>query len=110
MQTAENLMRLVATRLDECQVLRDLVFHHSSCWTFQHQRFRVGICDQFLAIAVFLDSVKCEEILLAIHVEHAVEPSPLEPTSSPINGTQSIQTVAMNLIGTNAYDRPVLEM
>ena len=109
-QTAENLVRLVAKRLDECQVPRDLVFHHSSCWTFQHQRFRVGIGDQFFAIAVFFDGVERKEILSAVHVEHAVERSPLEPASSPINGTQSVQAIAMNLIGANAYDRSVLEM
>lgn len=109
-KAAKDFMWLAAVRFDQGHVLRDFLLNHSSRRTLQHQRLGIGIGDQFLALAMLLDSVECEEILLAIDIEHSVEPCPFEATSGTVDRAESIEVVAVYLIRTNADDRPVSEM
>jgi hypothetical protein len=53
---------------------------------FQDGGFRVSMRDQSLPLRMFRHARKCEEIHLAIRVEHEIEASPLEITACALDG------------------------
>jgi hypothetical protein len=109
-KAAEDLMWSTAVGLNQQHILGDFLLDHSSGRALQHQRLGISVGDQFLALAVLLHCVECEEVLLAVDIKHSVEPGPLEAASSTVDRAESVQIVAVHLIRTNADDRPIFEM
>lgn len=69
----EDVADAICLAIDELDVLVDLLFNGSGYMILECRRLRVGMRQYLFAYAVFLRGMESEQVLLAIHIEHAVE-------------------------------------
>jgi hypothetical protein len=107
-QAGEEVADLGRLTLQEPQEVYNGGLDEILCMRAKGILIGTDVSKQFLALPMFLDRTKGEEIGTAISVEHVIEAGPFEAASCPINGSQRCQAVEGDHSGSNTDYRSML--